>query len=411
MRITTVVILFILFTNFLYGQNQWVKKSDMPLNSGRHHPVTWAFEDTAYVLTGTSNSNTTTRDFYMYTASDDSWKELTDFPGPARSFAYGHAHQGKGYVGFGLSQFTYLNDLWEYDPKTQSWTELSSCPCSGRRHPAFVVHKGKIYVGLGDDNFVGNLNDWWVYDIASDSWGRLPQFPGPIRHHPYHFAVGDSIYAGFGHGFSIYKDWYRYNPDDSTWRETTNVKPFPGQARVAGTEFAHIDKGYVLSGDGENHGTMNKGEFWEFDPASGEWTELTPHPDKSRWAPGSFVLGDILYFINGQDEFGNLRSDVWTYQLTEKENEDSLNVSIAEINNGLMDIYPNPANDFLHISQKFNSSYGQEFLVYDMQGKLVANYNMPDNNALNISQLPNGAYLVLTKTQKGHTIRKRFIKQ
>jgi len=63
---------------------------------------------------------------------------------------------------------------------------------------------------------------------------------------------------------------------------------------VAGTQFSYNGFGYVLSGDGDNHGSMNTGEFWAYDPVTDTWDELPPHPEGSRWAPASFIIDGEL---------------------------------------------------------------------------------------------------------------------
>ena len=59
---------------------------------------------------------------------------------------------------------------------------------------------------------------------------------------------------------------------------------------MAGTQFAVNGKGYVLSGDGDNHGPLDYGEFWEYDPATDTWAELEPIPAGALGA-GQFRLG------------------------------------------------------------------------------------------------------------------------
>lgn len=396
----------------LLAQNGWVQKDSMPANAERHHPVTWAIGDTAYVLTGTTNGAFQSKDFYLYDGPSDSWTTLSDFPGPARSFAYGEAYNGKGYIGFGASQISgYLNDLWEYDPETQTWIELATCPCTGRRHPAFVINDGKIYVGLGDGN-TGNLNDWWVYDIATDTWGQLPNLPGPQRHHPFHFSVGNNVYAGFGHGNSIFDDWYRFNPADSSWTETTDTLPFPGQARVAGTEFSHLDKGYVLSGDGATHANMQEGEFWEYDPAVNSWTQLPSHPGAARWAPSCFVLNNTLYFLAGEDNQDQVRRDMWAYELPEPEDDDSVDVAVPETVQAedLLKLYPNPAQNQISIKSTQLTRGNTVINIFNMQGKLVLEQNYSEKN-IDIEALTDGVYFLRTIHQNGKTGQAKFIKQ
>jgi hypothetical protein len=68
---------------------------------------------------------------------------------------------------------------------------------------------------------------------------------------------------------------------------------------VAGTQFSYAGKGYALSGDGDDHSSMDEGEFWQYDPASDDWFQWPSHPGMSRWAPASFVLNDEVYLVNG----------------------------------------------------------------------------------------------------------------
>ena len=67
--------------------------------------------------------------------------------------------------------------------------------------------------------------------------------------------------------------WYRWDIDTETWTQMTD---FPGEGRVAGTQFSIGDRGFVLSGDSDS------------------WSALPPHPGPSRWAPGSFTIGNVV---------------------------------------------------------------------------------------------------------------------
>ena len=61
------------------------------------------------------------------------------------------------------------------------------------------------------------------------------------------------------------------------------------------------NKGYILSGDGDDHGPLDTGEFWEYDPLNDNWTQLTSHPGGARWAPGSFVIDCDVYLTSGYE--------------------------------------------------------------------------------------------------------------
>ena len=95
-----------------------------------------------------------------------------------------------------------------------------------------------------------------------NTWLQKTDIPGNGRHHPYYFGIGNYAYVGFGHGsvsgpgsnpsssLFIYNDFYRYDPSNDSCQL---MSQFPSQARVAGTQFSYQGKGYILSGDGDNH--------------------------------------------------------------------------------------------------------------------------------------------------------------
>ena len=379
---------FLLLPIFSYAQ-MWQTKASYPSTAEeRNHPVTFALDGKGYVVTGNVPGFEATNDMLRYDPLLDAWETLDTFLGGARGYAYGVEHENKGYLGFGsvfsfiTFEETFYNDLWRYDPDSAKWTELASCPCVGRDHPAMVQVGGKIYVGLGGGE-QGDLNDFWVYDIATDVWSALPtEWPSTRRHHPYYFGIDTAVYVGFGHqGSNIYNDFYKYDPTDSTW---TRLEDFPDQGRVAGTQFSHNGKGYVLSGQGEDHGNMDKGEFWEYDPALDEWTELEAHPGGSRWAPGSFVIDDMLYFTAGRDDAFTDKKDLMAFPL-------GINVStkkepaMAQPN---LDVFPNPTAEKFQIYADFEI---KKVELYTADGSFLKELSLND---LNLATFPTGMYLI-----------------
>ena len=292
-----------------HGQG-WVQVASLPRAfSETHHSFAFSFGGLGYIVGG--NSSTGVRDdFYQYDPVQNVWTELESFPGVARGFAIGDTWDGKAYYGFGRGGGSFLNDLWVFDPADLSWTELASCPCPGRAHPALVAQNGKILMGMGNDSG-GNKNDWWEYDIASNTWAQRDDLPSVPRHHPYQFGIDDAVYTGFGHGNGIFNTWYRYDIDEETWSQVASL---PAEGRVAGTQFSYDGIGYVLSGDGEDHRSMDTGEFWAYDPVADAWSELPPHPWGSRWAPASFIIDGEVYLINGMS-FRQYVSEIYKYDL------------------------------------------------------------------------------------------------
>ncbi|TVR77003.1 MAG: T9SS C-terminal target domain-containing protein [Saprospirales bacterium] len=390
-------------------QAQWEQLNNSSVTT-RHHPVTFTLDNTAYLLSGTTPQSNPfgTNNFYRYDEENDNWIELDNFPGGARSFAYAATYEGKAYFGFGANGTTYFNDLWKYDPQAESWTELTSCPCRGRAHPAFVAHNGKIYMGMGND--IANLNDWWEYDIESDSWMQRPNLPGDPRHHPFHFQAGNYVYAGMGHaGINFYADWYRYDTDNNSWER---MNDHPQGPRVAGQEFSYKNHGFIISGDGDQHLNLPEGEFWKYLHEEDEWVRLPDHPGSppdgrvGRWAPGSMVLNDFLYFFGGANRVGGfLYSEVHRFDLREViSSVDKLNTDQS------IEVYPNPTSDILHLKFPVDNLQNPKVFVTDANGRVVIHESL-HGQTFHIGHLPNGLYQLTVSSETRLPLRTSFVKK
>ncbi len=387
----------ICFTLCLHAQ--WVEVASVPDDFRSHHSFGFGIDDIGYIVSGTDmNTSDPTNRFYSYDPSTDTWTQKEDFPGPARSFGIGDVYEGKAYFGFGLADNVF-NDLWVFDPSTDEWEELPSCPCDPRWHPAFTITNNKIIVGMGGSQ-TGNRNDFFMYDIETQEWTQIATYPGVVRHHPYQFSIGDFHYAGFGHGQSIYKDWNRYDAATDTWEKMADL---PGESRVAGTQFSFNGKGYVLSGDGADHRSMETGEFWEYDPASDSWTELTAHPGTSRWAPASFILNNEVYIVNGLTELPDLGyvsvDEVYKFALA-----DPANVIDVDLE---YEMYPNPVSEVLQIKTSIVFGKNDRIVVMDNTGKIVL--SLPAQYDINLGEIPSGVYHLTLHTEKASTTKK-FVK-
>ena len=381
---------------FQVQAQDWVQVTSLPnAFNETHHSFAFSFDDMGYIVAGNSDSGMRD-DFYQYDPVNDSWTELTPFPGAARGFAIGDTWDGKAYFGFGYDGTSLLNDLWVFDPSNMSWTELASCPCAKRTHPAMIAHNGKVFVGLGGGGSLGNLKDWWEYDIASNTWSQKDDLPSLGRHHPYQFGIGDYVYTGFGHGDGIFNDWFGYDIAGETW---TQVATLPAEGRVAGTQFSYDGLGYVLSGDGDDHGSMNTGEFWAYDPVTDTWDELPSHPEGSRWAPASFIINGEVYIINGTS-FSQYVTQIYKFDLNPV-------LSTHELTNSSIRIYPNPAIDIINIDVPKNLNY--EANLHDLNGRLIS--SMTNKSVIEIQNVPHGIYLIeITDLDTGQKIIDKIIK-
>jgi len=373
-------LIFIFLIAMTVQAQDWEQVASYP-GSERHHPVTFAIDNYGYLVTGSEND----RDFFRYDSDIDSWEQMPDFPGQGRGFAYGVTHEGKAYMGFGANNFGLRNDLWRYDPVTETWQERASCPCLARAHPAMIAGFGKIWVGLGSGPS-GNLNDWWEYDIATNLWTQQPDLPGPTRHHPFYFDIDGVPYVGFGHGADIYRDFYTFDHETDTW---TMLDAFPEEGRVAGTQFSHAGKGYILSGQGEDHNDLDTGEFWEYTPDTDSWEQLNAHPGGGRWAPGSFVIGDFVYFTSGNTETQGNFNDMWKGDLPTFVSTENDVFAQSE-----MEIQPNPAGDYFQLFSDTVLANDTKIAMIDLQGKVIKTVDFQTNNKYDIADLTTGVYMV-----------------
>jgi len=398
MRLSILFLFSFLLFQTSFSQS-WQIKSPLPENAGgRHHPVTFGIGEYGYVMVGSGNQGEL-NDAYKYHGPTDTWTEMEQFPGLARGFSIGAASEGKGYLGFGIGRegngpAIYLNDLWEFDPVDESWRELASCPCRGRSHPAFVATKDKIFVGLGNDT-MGNMKDWWEYDKETDTWSQKPFFPNARRHHPYHFEIDGLVYVAFGHGDIIYKDLHSYDPVTEEW---TVLARLPDQGRVAGAQFSYNGKGYVLSGDDDQHSNLPSGEMWSYDPSTDEWTQETSHPGPGRWAPGAFVIGDEVFFTGGENLI--LWNDLLSYNLAGDV------ASTDNLDETLVQIAPNPSKGIFVLS---DAELVDSYEILDSRGQVISNKPTLTDSRLDLTEFSTGLYYLVLNIDSKKEVKKLIV--
>lgn len=394
------IILCMGYFNPLNAQGEWEQTTPTLNNLVTDHSYAFGLNGKGYFVTGADEFSYLDI-FYSFDPVTETWTELGEFPGGSRGFGIGDTWDGKAYFGFGFSG-NYNNDLWVFDPDTEEWTELASCPCSPRIHPAFIAHNDKIFVGMGGST-TGNLNDWWEYDIPTDTWTQKPDFPGLPRHHPFQFGIGDYVYAGFGHGNTfISNQWYRYDPATEEWAEMASL---PAEGRVAGTQFAYDGKGYILSGDGQDHTSMEEGEFWSYDPVLDEWEELPPHPGWSRWAPASFIIDGWVYLLGGPSNIGGslnyAPSNNYRYQLEVVSNTDEALANDPT----LFEVFPNPTAREVQLNWKKGAAgEAGQFRILDAQGRTVYQTSQLPQQ-LDLGFLPAGVYHLEALTEQAKAVK------
>ena len=383
-----------LFLFYSVNAQNWQSLASYNSDS-RHHPITFSNDRFGFVFAGQNDLGEYLADGHRFDTQTQTWEQVANFEGGPRGYAYGVSNNTTAYVGFGRYNSDYPTDWWSYDIQNDQWVQLADFPSAGRSHPALVLVNDKVFVGCGSNTT--NLGDWWEYDISNDTWTQKADFPGNDRHHPYYFSIGDYAYVGFGHGSSpgpgsnpssnsyIYNDIYRYNPGNDSWVQLAN---FPSEARVAGTQFSYNGKGYLLSGDGDNHGPLDSGELWEYNPETDNWLQLDSHPGNARWAPGCFVINCDLYFTSGFDRINEIYfNDLISFELGQQcgctdSNAFNFN-SISSINDNSC-CYIEGCTDPYSLNYNSEACYDDgscQISVLGCDNPLSSNYN-PESNTL-----------------------------
>ena len=150
--------------------------------------------------------------------------------------------------------------------------------------------------------------------------------------------------------------------------------------------------GFILSGDGDNHNYMDTGEMWRYNPADDSWLQFPPHPGKSRWAPGSFVINNEVFFLGGVNRFTNIfPKDFVSFDMSAA----TLELEKEQLEN--IYFYPNPANNI--ISWEYNEAITQATLINAL-GQLVS--SIPKTaHKMDVSTMGNGVYSLQFYSRNG----------
>jgi hypothetical protein len=146
-------------------------------------------------------------------------------------------------------------------------------------------------------------------------WVQLDDFPGAARISAVSFQVGSTGYFGLGSSrcpvSTFYNDLWKYTPETDTWIEIVT----PLTPRSSPTTFVYGSKIYIMGGQTAS-GLIS--EVWEFDTATGDWTQKNDYPGLPRKFGFGFVIGNYGYYGAAASDFacGNsYDNQFWRYDL------------------------------------------------------------------------------------------------
>lgn len=189
------------------GDTTWIKKVDLgntgsSVSMGRRWASSFAFDTTAYVGCGFNYSQDWKKDFWRYNVNTNSWTQVADFGGTARSSAVAFSMNGKGFIGTGNDSY-YRNDFWEYNPASNTWIQVADYAGGAITGGIGFSLDGIGFAGLGRDS-IGFRNDLWAYtpdstigiNELSMQHFDVTVFPNPVNKYvvcSWHLPVGSKV--------------------------------------------------------------------------------------------------------------------------------------------------------------------------------------------------------------------------
>ncbi|MBK9250169.1 MAG: hypothetical protein IPM69_19195 [Ignavibacteria bacterium] len=379
--ILSLILTFLTILTTTTAQYAWKPTASLPA-IGRHHSAVFAIGDYLYLLTGASSDHQQQyKDMWRYDIAANSWKQLKDFPGEARSYSAAFAINGKGYFGLGFnfkekadSNFT---DWWEYTPETDSWAPKATFPGEGRGHPAFFVLKNEGYIGCGD-GATGDYKDFYKYNPINNVWTRVADFGGVANHHPAFFTIDTLAYVCTGHDREVQvmlNTNYQYNPTTDKWTKKADL---PAIGRVGSIGFAINGTGFIGCGFDEVSTGEFYNDFYAYNPISDSWTTMPNFPDSNgSFAAISAVVGNTAYAGTGL----NVKNISNSYWFTFKLGSSSVIADNSD-NSQQISITPSPVNDIL--SMQWDGNY-DTFELRNAIGQLVYSQSVAGQSVLRLS--------------------------
>jgi N-acetylneuraminic acid mutarotase len=288
--------------------NRWIQKSSMGSFYDRSGCVTFSIKNKGYAGMGESG-NSPLGDFHEYDPTSNTWTYKGIFTGPHRYGAVSFCIGNKGYLGTGLAPGL-KKDFWEYDPILNSWTQKADFGGVARYYAVGFSIGDKGYIGTGHDG-TGYKQDIWEYNQLLNVWVQKTNFPGAGRFQAVGFSISNKGYIGTGqtngsNGTYFVKDFWEFDPNTNLWIQLTD---FGGVGRYGASGFSIDNKGYIGLGWGGISNFQN--DFWEYNPINNQWIQKANFPGMARTGGSSFTINNRGYIVAGR------KKDIYTQDLWE----------------------------------------------------------------------------------------------
>jgi hypothetical protein len=247
----------------MYNPQTKILSTKAPLPKRLRGAIGFMINGVGYVGTGIDENSISSKKFWKYNSSINTWTEIDSLPGAARSSAVVFVIGTKAYIGSGSTTGgVFLNDFYEFDHTTESFNKTPiylGVASNGRDGAVAFSINGKGYCGLGF-NWQQYQNDFWEFDPNTKLWTQkiLSNLPS-ARRWAVAFTIGNNAYIGLGmNGNNYYDGFYKF--DGNTM---ASIKDFRGGQRTQAIGTATNTKGYVGTG---RTNIIHKKDVWEYTP-------------------------------------------------------------------------------------------------------------------------------------------------
>ena len=247
----------------------------------------------------------------------------SDIPGGARLGSTSFSIGNKVYLGLGFGDFIDSpGDFWEWDQVTDIWTKKADYPGnSGNGAVGFSIGT-KGYFGTGLTIAGGATNEFWEYDPATNKWTEKASLPvSAARTEAVGFSIGNKGYIGTGYvigndNMDNLNDFWEYDPATDNWTGKASLPVTAARGEAVG--FSIGTKGYIGTGNFTGgFGGMALRDFWEWDQETNIWTRKADFRGLRRSGAVGFTIGSKGYIGTGftldENGFSSFSSDFWEW--------------------------------------------------------------------------------------------------
>ena len=371
-----ILLISLLQFNAVFSQSKW--DSLATLQNAPGLPVMAAANGKIYVFSGVTSANAPT---YEYDPATDSWSQKAPIP-QGCYWASAATVDNKIYVMGGGHPYPGNKYNFIYDPVTDTW-DTGADMLTGRMYHSAAVANDKIYL-IGGQNGDGT-SEWYFeeYDPKNDTWSTKAQLPRNGAWYAGAAGVGDFVYriAGGGSSNTLIRDWVDvYDINSNSWKSEKNLhRGLHAPATVTYGKSIFVLGGY------SNFTEMDS--VWILDTDTRTWHNANFKLREKRVYHKAAIIDSCIYIYGGQNNIsGKLDGSLTRYCM-------SGNVSIKENPVSEINIFPNPASNYLNIETtlKIDGYVITNILGHTIEENLYSNKELKN---INLQDYPAGVYVL-----------------